>query len=104
MGTQRTKVKGRIDGNILRLWGLIFVIAGIVGRGVIQAHILGVNGAGSQELLDILSTKPNAMSYAALSIALQAAETCAVPIFQLSGTQRDPIQYGVWCKISASRK
>ena len=83
MGTQRTKGKGRIDGNILRLWGLIFVIAGIVGRGVIQAHILGVNGAGSQELLDILSTKPNAMSYAALSIALQAAETCAVPIFAM---------------------
>ncbi|MBQ2400809.1 MAG: hypothetical protein II311_02215, partial [Lachnospiraceae bacterium] len=72
MGTQRTKVKGRIDGNILRLWGLIFVIAGIVGRGVIQAHILGVNGAGSQELLEILNTKTNAMAYTALSIALQA--------------------------------
>ena len=83
MGTNMKKGKGGISGNALRLWGLIFVIAGIVGRGVVQAHILGVNGAGSQELLEILNTKTNAMAYTALSIALQAAETCAVPIFAL---------------------
>ena len=83
MGTNMKKGKGGISGNALRLWGLIFVIAGIVGRGVIQAHILGVNGAGSQELLEILNTKTNAMAYTALSIALQAAETCAVPIFAM---------------------
>lgn len=83
METQVKKVRGRINGDTLRLWGLIFVIAGIIGRGVIQAHILGMHGANSQELLDILSTKPNAMAYAALSIALQAAETCAVPIFAM---------------------
>lgn len=83
MGMTVNKKRGGISGNALRLWGMIFVIAGIVGRGVIQAHILGVNGAGSQELLEILSTKTNAMAYTALSIALQAAETCAVPIFAM---------------------
>ena len=83
MGEIIRKRKSGISGDTFRLWGLVFVIAGIVGRGVIQAHILGVNGAGSQELLDILSTKPNAMAYTALSIALQAAETCAVPIFAM---------------------
>ena len=83
MGMTVNKKRGGISGNALRLWGMIFVIAGIVGRGVIQAHILGVNGAGTQELLEILSTKTNAMAYTALSIALQAAETCAVPIFAM---------------------
>ena len=62
MGMTVNKKRGGISGNALRLWGMIFVIAGIVGRGVIQAHILGVNGAGTQELLEILSTKTNAMA------------------------------------------
>ena len=75
--------KGEISGNALRLWGFIFLIAGIVGRGVIQAHMLGMNGASSQELLNILNTRPNAMTLTAVSIALQAAETCAVPIFAM---------------------
>ena len=77
------KRRGGISGNALRVWGIAFVVAGIVGRGVVQTHMLGMHGAGSQELLNILSTKPNAMALTALSIALQAAETCALPIFAM---------------------
>lgn len=75
------KRKRGINGNTLRLWGIIFLTAGILGRGVVQAHMLGIDG--TQNLLDILNTTPNAMTLAAFSIAMQAAETCAVPIFAM---------------------
>jgi len=77
------KRKRGINARTLRLWGIVFLTAGIVGRGVVQTHMLGVAGDGTQDLLNILSTVPNAMSLATLSIALQAAETCAVPIFAM---------------------
>lgn len=77
------KRKSGINGNTLRIWGIVFLAAGIVGRGVVQTHMLGMNGAGSQELLNILDTVPNAMALATLSIALQVAETCAVPVFAM---------------------
>ncbi len=75
------KRKSGISGNALRLWGIIFLFCGIIGRGVVQAHMLGIDG--TQNLLDILNTMPNAMTLAAFSIAMQAAETCAVPIFAM---------------------
>ena len=81
MGENVKKRKSGISGNALRLWGMIFVFCGIIGRGVIHAHIL--KGADSQELLNILDTMPNAMKYTTFSIALQVAETCAVPIFAM---------------------
>lgn len=75
--------KAGINGNTLRKWGIVFIVAGIIGRGVIQTHIMGMKGLMSNELLNILETMPNAMTYAAVSIALQVAETCAVPIFAM---------------------
>ncbi len=75
--------KRGISGKTLRLLGNVFLIAGIIGRGVIQTCILGVNGANTNELLNILDKTPNGMTLAAVSIGLQVAETCAVPIFAM---------------------
>ena len=75
--------KAGINGNTLRIWGIVFVVAGIIGRGVIQTHMMGMKGLASNELLNILETMPNAMTLTAVSIALQVAETCAVPIFSM---------------------
>ena len=81
---QNVKKKKRgFNARTLRLWGIVFLVAGIVGRGVIQTHMLGINGSGAQDLLNVLNTVPNAMTLTAFSIALQAAETCAVPIFAM---------------------
>lgn len=77
------KRKRGFGARTLRLWGIAFLVAGIVGRGVIQTHMLGIVGNNTQDLLNILNTVPNAMTLTALSIALQAAETCAVPIFAM---------------------
>lgn len=73
--------KTGISINALRTWGLLFLAAGIIGRGVIQNHILGFTGLNTQQMLEAMGASETAMNYATLSIALQALETCAAPIF-----------------------
>ena len=67
--------------NALRTWGMIFLAAGVIGRGVIQNHLLGFAGMSMQQMLDVLNSSATAMNYMTLSIGLQALETCAAPIF-----------------------
>ena len=76
-----------INGNALRAWGLLFLACGAIGRGVIQTWMLGVGGATADQLLDMLLTSDQAMQLTTVSLALQAAETCAVPIFALMLTE-----------------
>ena len=75
--------KTGINGNALRTWGLLFLAAGVIGRGIIQAHMLGIAGVSGQQMLEALSASDQAMTMATVSIALQALECCAVPIFAL---------------------
>ncbi len=72
-----------ITVNALRTWGMIFLAAGIVGRGVLQNHILGFAGMNTQQMLEVMQSSETAMNYATMSIALQALETCAAPIFAM---------------------
>ena len=75
--------KTGITVNALRTWGMIFLAAGVIGRGVIQNHILGFAGMNTQQMLAVMDSSENAMNYATMSIALQALETCAAPIFAI---------------------
>lgn len=70
-----------ITATALRTWGMLFLAAGVIGRGVIQNHILGFAGMSAQQMLTVLETSATAMNYVTLSIAMQALEVCAVPIF-----------------------
>lgn len=72
-----------INGNALRTWGLLFLAAGIIGRGVIQTHLLGIVQASTAQMLEIMSASETNMSMVTVSLILQAMETCAVPIFAL---------------------
>lgn len=65
----------------LRLWGMLFLTAGIVGRSIFQKELLGLGRVSGQELLELMGSSENAMVYATLALILQAVETCAVPIF-----------------------
>lgn len=76
----QTKPSGLHAGQ-LRAWGMLFAISGIVGRGVIQNHFLGVGLRNMQELLTLMQTSETAMILATVSLVLQAMETVAVPIF-----------------------
>lgn len=72
-----------INGDALRAWALLFAAAGVVGRGVMQNHLLGIGQVSAQQLLEAISASDEAMVMATLSLILQAVETCAVPVFAL---------------------
>lgn len=67
-----------ISGNALRTWGLLFLAAGAIGRGLLQTRLLGVGSANTQQLLAAMDAN---MGAATLAIVLQAIEACAMPIF-----------------------
>ncbi len=70
-----------ITAAALRTWGLIFLAAGVIGRGLIQNAMLGIHQLSVQELLQMMNDQPGAMGMVTLSLVLQAMESCAVPIF-----------------------
>lgn len=82
--------KTEINGNALRTWAMLFLVAGVAGRGVIQTHMLRVGQASSQQLLELMAASETMMTLTTLSLVLQALETCALPIlavFLIEGVQ-----------------
>lgn len=77
---QRKKFAG-LTSTALRMFGLLFAALGIAGKAVIQTRILGLGQISGQQLLALLESSPDMMSMATAGIALEALETCAVPIF-----------------------
>lgn len=65
----------------LRIWGLLFLVLGIMGRGLFQRELLGIGSISGQQLLELMQTSDNAMLFASLALILQALESCAAPIF-----------------------
>lgn len=80
IGTRKKRI---INGNALRTWALLFLAAGVIGRGVIQNHILGVGSLTPVQLLEVMNSSQQAMTLATCSLVLQALETCAVPLYAL---------------------
>lgn len=70
-----------ISISALRIWGMVFLAAGVISRGVLQKHILGITGMQMGQMLQVMLSGEEAMNHAAMAIALQALETCAAPIF-----------------------
>ena len=77
-----TKPKG-LTAASLRTWGILLAAAGIIGRCILQNAILGIGTATTQQMLDVLSAKPDSMSVAAAALVMQGLEACAVPVFAL---------------------
>lgn len=72
-----------ITATGLRVWGMLFVAAGIVSRCLLQNTILGLGSASTVEILAMLNEDSTNMILATVAIVLQAAETCSVPVFAL---------------------
>lgn len=77
------KKSTKINGNAIRAWGFLFLAAGVIGRGVIQTHILQLGNMSAQQLLEVMGSSESVMTLVTASLVLQAVETCAVPIFVL---------------------
>lgn len=82
-----SRKKHEINGNVLRAWGMVFLAAGVIGRGVIQNGMLGIGNISSQQLLEAMSASEMAMNLVTVSLILQSIETCAMPIFALLLTE-----------------
>lgn len=67
----------------LRVWGMLFLIAGMVSRYILQNRILNLANITNTQLLELLNTTPNSMAIATAALVLQALEVCAVPVFAL---------------------
>ena len=76
-----TRSKG-LNRNGLRTWAMLIAVAGLIGRGVIQNHVLGMSGLDNDQLLALLNN-PDMMVFATVSLVLQVVETLAVPMFAL---------------------
>lgn len=77
---QTTRPSG-LSGRGLRIWGMIFILAGVVGRSIFQNQLLGMGQMSGQELLALMNATEDAMLYATIALILQAVQSCAIPIF-----------------------
>ncbi|MBP3304779.1 MAG: hypothetical protein J6L24_02315 [Oscillospiraceae bacterium] len=81
MDDSLNKKPSGISGSALRVWGMLFLTLGIVGRGIIRNKLLGLGTISSAQLLELLQSSSDMMVMATVSLVLSAAYTCAVPIF-----------------------
>ena len=67
----------------LRAWGILLTAAGIFGRCILQNTLLGIGGATTQQMLEVLSTGSDSMMLATVALVMQGLEACAIPLFAL---------------------
>jgi hypothetical protein len=72
-----------ISANAMRVWGILFLVAGMVSRCVLQGKLLGLSSGNTIDMLALLNENRSNMTLATVSIILQALEACAVPVFAL---------------------
>ena len=77
---QPRRTRGITSGGV-RLWGMLFVVLGVVGKSLIQNRILGMSQPGGVNLEALLEANPDMMGYVTAAVVLMTLETCAVPIF-----------------------
>lgn len=77
----RDDKSGGLNRNTIRAWGLVFLALGIVGRSVLQNRLLGIGTVSTEELLAVMQASQSSMLIATVALALQALETCAIPVF-----------------------
>ena len=70
-----------VSRNHLRIWGLLFLLAGMIGQGVLQTRVMGLDVMSPEQILAVLESSPDMMTVATVSLLLKALETCGVPIF-----------------------
>jgi hypothetical protein len=72
-----------ITANAMRVWGILFLVAGMVSRCILQGKLLGLHGNSTIDMFALLNENPTNMTLATAAIIMQAMEACAVPVFAL---------------------
>lgn len=66
----------------LWIWGMLFLVAGVVGQCVIQNGLLKTSGLTNQQLVDMMADS-DVLGYVTIALVLQAVQSCAIPVFAL---------------------
>ena len=77
---ERKKIIGA-SASSLKAWGMLFILAGVISRGILQNKLLGIGSMSGQELMETMQMSDRTMLLATIALLLQAIETCAIPIF-----------------------
>lgn len=77
----RDRRSSGMSRGVLRIWGMLFLTIGMVGRGILQTRLLGIGSVSGEQLLAALEASPNMMLMATISLVMSALEICALPIF-----------------------
>ena len=77
----RQEKRTGITRTALRLWGIFFAAVGIVGQAILQNRLLNLGNVTNQQMLEAMIGDSKVMVMATAALAMQAMETCAVPIF-----------------------
>ena len=60
-----------MNTNGLRTWGMLFILAGIISRSILQNELLGMLNISGAGLLDVMQNVEGAMTMAAVALVLQ---------------------------------
>lgn len=65
----------------IRIWGLLFLVAGAVGQGIVMNVLMGMQGKSSAEILQSLESNEKNLTLGIVALVLQMAYAGAIPIF-----------------------
>lgn len=77
----RTQRPEGLSGSVLRAWGLVFLLVGLVGRLIRQSALGDFLQLTMDERMAAMEADPQLLSLLVIAVALQAVEACAGPIF-----------------------
>ncbi len=70
-----------MNSRSVRLLAMLLMILGILGRGILQNRVMGLNGTTNMQMLEAMLSTEAGMTVATTSLVLQALETMAMPLF-----------------------
>ena len=70
-----------LSRQAIRIWGMLFLIAGAVGQGIVMNVLMGMQGKSSTEILQSLESNEKNLTLGIVALVLQMAYAGAIPIF-----------------------
>ena len=81
MRPEKKQLRLSVSSRGLRIWGMLFLLCGMVGRGIVQNVLLNVDELGMDKISQLLEQDPNILKYSTLAVIMQGLETMALPVF-----------------------
>ena len=70
-----------LSRQTIRIWGLLFLVAGAVGQGILMNVMLGMKGQSNDQILAALNTGEQNVMLVVFAMLSQMAYSCAIPVY-----------------------